>query len=421
MSYKSLKDLYTENCQGIELPPIPRQAINCFLTEGGAAGHMAHPFDLPQVKTGRDLIKVFEKAAISVAEQPPAVKIDGVNASIKIVTDESDGSIEFGLDRGSNKPLDIKGVTISDLNRRFEEGHGMINVGQEVLTIFNKALPVIKEDLAKLGFFKRNLLLNMEYVKGSTNVIGYANNFLAIHGINEIYEVKSPIRGSISRASKEISYNSQALSNLIEKVNKIAKNYGFQIYGTVPATVKDQINFDPELNTEFAVKYTSTEVETKTLGTWLQNCKNPRGVKVTLFDGKKVDALSKFIYQQILEGTSLSELIKNGDKQMINSCVCGAVFYHATRVLGQKVLNSMTSPIGDISEQEGVVIRDKKISNIPFKITGNFIVRGLESKFASEGEEGKIPNSYLSNPNYMLMPDFAKQGGKLRVGAEEGY
>lgn len=421
MKYKSLKDLYVERCMGQPVPPIPRQTILHFVTEGGAAGHMAHPFDLPQVKTGKDLIKVFEQAALSISQTPPAVKIDGVNASIKIVTNEDDGTIEFGLDRGSNKPLDVKGVTIADLSSRFEEGHGMINVGNEVLTIFNKALPVIKEDLAKLGFFKKNLLFNMEYVKGNTNVVGYADNFLAIHGINEIYEVKSPIKGSISRATKEIRYNTQALNDLIEKVNKIAKNYGFQVYGTVPATVKDQIDFTGELNTELAIKYTPTEVETKTLGTWLQSCKNPRGVKVTLYDGKKVDALSKFIYQQVLEGTALSELIKNGDKQMINSCVCGALFYHATRVLGQKILNSMTSPIGDISDQEGVVIRDKKISNIPFKITGNFIVRGMESRFASEGEEGKLPTSYLSNPNYMLMPPYSKQGGSLRVGAEQGY
>jgi len=421
MSYKSLKDLYIESCIGKVVPLAPRQTINYFLIEGGAAGHMAHPFDLPQVKTGRDLIKVFEKAAESVAKQPPAVKIDGVNASIKIVTNEEDGTMEFGLDRGSNMPLDVKGVTINDLQNRFAEGHGMIAVGQEVLSIFNKALPVIKEDLAKLGFFKKNLIFNMEYVKGNTNVVGYADNFLAIHGINEIYEVKSPVRGSISRATKEVSYNAQALNDLIEKVNRIAKNYGFKIYGTIPAAVKENIDFTPELNSEFAVKYNPSEVETKTLGTWLQSCKNPRGVKVVLFDGKKIDALSKFVYQQVLEGVALNELIKDGDKQMINSCVCGAVFYHATRVLGQKVLNSMTSPIGDISEQEGVVIRDKTISSMPFKITGNFIVRGLESKFAGENEEGKLPTSYLSNPNYMLRPPYSKMGGMMRVGAEEGY
>ena len=39
--------------------------INEVLNEGGAAGHMAHPFDLPNVKTGKDLIKSFEQASDS--------------------------------------------------------------------------------------------------------------------------------------------------------------------------------------------------------------------------------------------------------------------------------------------------------------------------------------------------------------------
>ena len=50
----------------------------------------------------------------------------------------------------------------------------------------------------------------MEFVKGATNVIGYANNFLAIHGLNEIIEVKSPVRGSVRRASREIPYDKKA-------------------------------------------------------------------------------------------------------------------------------------------------------------------------------------------------------------------
>lgn len=424
MKYKSLSDVYLEKCCGKALPLLPRQHIQAYIVEGGAAGHMSHPFDLPQVKTGRDLIKVFEKAVQSISKTPPAVKIDGVNTSIKLVTNE-DGSLEFGLDRGSNKPLDVKGVTISDLTSRFVEGHGMIAIGQEVLGIFNRALPVIQDELKKLGFFKKPLLFNMEYVKGGTNVIGYANNFLAIHGINEIYEVKSPVRGSISRSTKEISYNSEVLNTLIEKVNKIAKNYGFEVFGTIPSSVKEDINFANELNTEIAVKYTPNDAVTKRLGAWLDSCKNPRGVRVTLSDGKKVDALSKFIYQQVLNGVALNDIIKDGDKNMVNSCVCGAIFYHATRVLGQKILNSMTSPIGDIADQEGIVIRDQKISSVPFKITGDFIVRGLESKFAKSEEQessaSNLPKSYLDNPNYMLMPAFSKMGGQMKVGSMEGY
>ena len=33
-----------------------KQYWDFVLCEGGAAGHMAHPFDLPQVNTGDDLI-----------------------------------------------------------------------------------------------------------------------------------------------------------------------------------------------------------------------------------------------------------------------------------------------------------------------------------------------------------------------------
>ena len=32
-----------------------------FLLEGGVAGHMAHPYDLPSVNTGKDLINIFNK------------------------------------------------------------------------------------------------------------------------------------------------------------------------------------------------------------------------------------------------------------------------------------------------------------------------------------------------------------------------
>lgn len=422
MSYKSLKDVYAEGCYGVVLPLLPRQNINLTLVmEGGAAGHMAHPFDLPQVKSGKDLINIFNKSVQSISKTPPAVKIDGVNASIKLVTNE-DGSLEFGLDRGSNKPLDVKGVTINDLESRFEEGHGMIAVGKEVLQIFNKALPVIQDDLKKLGFFKKKLILNMEYVKGSTNVVGYADNFLAIHGVNQIYEKKSPVKGSISRATKEIAFNQDAMANLIEKVNKIATGYNFKVMGSIPATAKSGVNFAAELNTEFAVKYTADYAETKRLGVWLERCGNPRGVKVTLTNGKKVDALSKFIYTEVLRGAPLDQLIKDNDKKMVSAAVCGAIIYHATRMLGQKILNSLTSPIGDIESQEGIVIRDSKISTVPYKITGNFILRGLESKFAAAENEEKLgQRDYLSNPNYSVMPPYSKMGNVLRVGDMQGY
>ena len=109
------------------------------LTEGGAAGHMAQPFNLDSVKTGKDLIDIFTKSADSLQNNPGAVKIDGVNSSIRLV--DLDGQKQFVMDRGSKKELDIRGITKDDLLDRFGDGHGMVKIGGEVLDMFNEALP----------------------------------------------------------------------------------------------------------------------------------------------------------------------------------------------------------------------------------------------------------------------------------------
>jgi hypothetical protein len=49
--------------------------------------------------------------------------------------------------------------------------------------------------------------------------------------------------------------------------------------------------------------------------------------------------------------------------------------------LGDAILSSMTSPLGDVNEQEGIVVRDKQVYDKPYKITGSFIVRGMASAF----------------------------------------
>jgi cytidyltransferase-like protein len=52
--------------------------------------------------------------------------------------------------------------------------------------------------------------------------------------------------------------------------------------------------------------------------------------------------------------------------------------------------------MGDVKHHEGIVIRDDKISPNPVKITGEFILGGMVSKFRSE-QESELKN-YISNP-----------------------
>ena len=167
---------------------------------GAAGGHMPHPFDLPKVKDGNDLINFFKDAVKALKEDKSTLKIDGVNASFKLI--DGPRGKEFAGDRASLSPLDIQGLTANNLDRRFEpqenpetgelEPHGMVEAYTNLLNIFNEALPEIVSELKILGMWDDpTLFFNTEYVKGQTNVLEYDHDFLAIHNVGQIYEKKS--------------------------------------------------------------------------------------------------------------------------------------------------------------------------------------------------------------------------------------
>jgi len=348
------------------------------LTEGGAAGHMAHPFDLDKVKTGTDLVKVFADSVKSLQENPAAVKIDGVNTTLKVVT--KNGKQQFALDRGSMNPLDVSGITVDDLNSRFAEGHGMLKLGKEVLDAFNACFPSIKSELSSMGMLKDpTILLNIETVvgneSGKTNVIAYKENFFVVHGLLKSEQV-TPKR----RAQREISGGDANIEKMVQKCKPIMQKMGYGIYGVIPTTVKKNITFTQPLNTSFAVKYNDKKTDTKSIKQWLQQAKNPIDDKVMLATGKAEPAMTKKNYLAILNQTvNLDDLTT--DKAEQKKLIDGAIMWHATRLMGNEVIKNLGSDVGDVAEHEGIVIRDTKIAPIPFKIVGEFIVSGLESGF----------------------------------------
>tara|TARA_B100000579_G_scaffold170101_1_gene138569 strand:+ start:961 stop:4059 length:3099 start_codon:yes stop_codon:yes gene_type:complete len=364
--------------------------LNEIITEGGAAGHMAHPFNLSNVNNGRDLLNIFEKSADSLDRNPGAVKIDGVNSSIRLV--DLDGKKQFVMDRGSKKELDVKGITKDDLLRRFGDGHGMVKVGGEVLDLFNSALPNIKNDLVALGVFNDpNILFNMEYVSGKTNVQEYGSNFIAIHGLNKIEnkEVQGKRGPLTKRISSEISYDKNALKSLLNNLEPIAKKRGYEIYGSVPTKMTKKPNFNAALSKTYTVN-AGEKSETKSLKQWLDMVNDiPEEDFIFMnvdyekdsstVNRKKVGAVSKQVYLAILNGENIDGLFEDSEER--KKAVQGFVTYLATEKLGDEVLKVLSSPMGSVENHEGVVIRDKNIANVPFKITGKFILGGLATSF----------------------------------------
>ena len=59
-----------------------------YIFEGGAAGHMKGPQDLPIVNNGNDLVKFFEDLVKALhKDEKTFIKIDGVNSSIRLNED----------------------------------------------------------------------------------------------------------------------------------------------------------------------------------------------------------------------------------------------------------------------------------------------------------------------------------------------
>jgi hypothetical protein len=384
------------------------------LSEGGAAGHMAHPFDLDYVKTGQDLLNFFtDKVPAYLKTNDPHIKTDGVNVSFKLISKSDfygEEKREFAVDRGSKKAIDIEGITLDRIGERFAEGHGMRPAITDLLTALNATLEsgTIDEELKTLGMWdNQDYFLNTEYVKEEdgkpVNVIAYGEDFIAFHGVNEFFMKPSPKGKSMSRKSKEVAptkNSSAALASFTNKVRRYARNY--MVYGPDDTKAGQRkgtsINFDSALSEKITIFLSEGSETTDTVGGWLRksNTKNPFAATIVLADGRKMGAMSKHVYfSLVLENMPVSELLggMEGDKQqMAIDSINGAVFYHATRLLGKAVLESLYASFGGhtADKHEGIVMRSNEAFGVsfPIKITGDFIYTGaggtISQKMAKE-------------------------------------
>jgi hypothetical protein len=361
------------------------------LSEGGAGGHMAHPFEVPTVTTGNDLIDLFVKTENYLETAPAALKVDGINLSVRLIN--SGTRTEFAIDRGTNKEIDKQGVTIDKLEQRFsspdpETGQSRPNLDlilkcKLVLTILNNALPEIKEQLKQLNLVDTERYINLEFVEKKSNVITYDKNFLVLHNIKEFTYGLTPKTKKATRIKIDAEYNKKAMFNLVETLKPFAAKAGFAVYHEITAELKTVPDYEKVLTTPFTIKISDgvkdTDTETKTLFEWLNQLPNPLGTKVRFLNGLVRDAISKeAIYVQVVQGRPLSEFI---EPDSFAAAKAGAVFYHATRMLGNELLSNIDTPFGLASKQEGIVINSPRVAPIVFKITGQFILDSLLSPF----------------------------------------
>ena len=431
---------------------------------GGAAGHMMHPFQCPDVKTGNDLLALFEEAKNKVG----SVKLDGTNVSFKLINTPAGGK-EFAGDRGSFNPLDVQGLTSTKIGDRFEEGHGMREMYGLVVNILNDTLntkdprtgeSIIKQELEALGMWDNSaIFINTEYVKGKTNVVEYPveSRFLAFHGINHFYE-RIPARESDTKmartretghlpmpekfldmprskrpASAPIQFARDAMQSLVNKINPFAQKYDFSIVHNFPTEHELNVNldnlYDNSLNQQVLINLAGKNSAERVsplkynIKEWLNLVSNPIDesgglIQVRLANGRGITALSKYVYQELINNqTPVDELLaEDASKEEGKMAVDGAIIYYATMLLGKDILRSQRAAgelaqklfgkkLMNLSKHEGLVILDEDES--PFcggaqvKFTGEFIETGQTSDFRQVNES--MLNEQNEQGQYVVM------------------
>lgn len=321
------------------------------LKDGGMGKHIDHPYDFSN--SGTELLNIFKKTVISIKNGNAIVKIDGINVTLRLVNGK------FVLDRKSAKLLDIQGIHVNNLEERFGKNHGFIKIGKVILDLFNASYTYTYGELQKLGLTENeNIMINMDYVDGQSNVINYERNFLAIHGLGEIF-IKNVNKDGVikSRDTREIEYNQSTLNTFIKKLNVIANEHGFTVIGNVPVKLNNHINFDDILNESITIFN-----ETKLL--------------------KEHVECVKTILKPLITKSNFLDVLHNKNNSIERSkLINDTVVYLTTMKIGQEILNNCTSDLGDLNKHEGIIVKDSTTYNKPYKITGDFILDGMNSKF----------------------------------------
>ena len=187
-----------------------------FLFEGGAAGHMAHPFDDKDLTFGdfKAMIDSGLRGELNF-EEDATEKTDGQNAFATI----QDGEVKFARNKTELK----NPMTLSEFKNKFE-GHPSKLVqdtfqfaAQDLARLLMNLSPADQEKYFKNG----KDFMNMELIYSQNpNVIHYDTDVIQFHGIKET-DGNGNITGTNNKPAKEIADILKKVESDIGKTFKI--------------------------------------------------------------------------------------------------------------------------------------------------------------------------------------------------------
>lgn len=155
------------------------------LSEGGAAGHLAHPYDIDEFDM-RDLTKLIYDATHGKIKKY-VTKTDGQNIFFSV----KEGKVRFARNKTDLKNFGENSLTVQGLKDKFT-GHANKNIEVsfgETATALEKAISKVPKSTLDRIFEEGKFWMNTEIMHPDTqNLIHYGDKLLMFHGLSEVDE-----------------------------------------------------------------------------------------------------------------------------------------------------------------------------------------------------------------------------------------
>ena len=177
------------------------------LLEGGAYGHMNHPFDIEMNLTFGDLKNIVTKALNGDLETARE-KTDGQALAISWVN----GRLVAARNKSHLKNSGAGAMTIGQVADKFAGRGGLTDAYNFAMQDLSKAISGLSEAQRKMVFKNGSCFMNLEVIyPTSVNVIPYGQPLLVFHGTFE-YDKEGSIIGENQQAAR-------VLAGMIKQVN----------------------------------------------------------------------------------------------------------------------------------------------------------------------------------------------------------
>jgi hypothetical protein len=199
--------------------------------EGGAAGHMAHPYDYAEF-TGNDLIEFIDDLFSGKIEHMKE-KLDGFNIE---ATKNNNNEVVFIRNNG-DRNSERGGMSIEDIKTKWEGKQQQQKTFLTAATTITKIFEKVDKKFFNPDETHRKIINCECIVEGNTNIVPYASDRVAFHGY-KMYEwngekwiAKEDVEGNVEELYKAAEGIDQAkprpdlVINSQETANKLAEKF----------------------------------------------------------------------------------------------------------------------------------------------------------------------------------------------------